>query len=81
MMACAVPDSCERMCEASADAWADCAAAQPLGWQSTPFHGPDDQREGCDTWVWEQRQLDADLGATCARRAGEFNQATCEQFD
>lgn len=80
LLGCAAePDPCLAMCDAAAGLYGSCLADWGVGWEAAGYVDEDDFLDGCETWAWELRILEAE-----AVRRDELDQAgavdgLCEQ--
>lgn len=86
LLACNAPPAvCESMCAAAAVVQADCLAQDGLGWEAAGYADEESFLGSCDTWVWEQLQLQRDAGygrseleAICDDRRATLEDGDCE---
>ncbi len=74
---CAPADACAEMCTAALDRFQTCIEADGRTWgDSVGYADPADYENGCDTFVWELRELgQAD---SCATRLAVFRGSEAE---
>lgn len=84
LLCCAQPDACDTLCAHARSAFEACLDAQGADWgASTGFTSADDFDDWCDTFVWEEQQLDAARGPgdpaapTCSERQAVIDDGDC----
>ena len=73
-----VPDPCVDMCVAAVPLAAECLEADGLDWSATQWGSPAGFLASCETWAWEQLQLERDARARRAVRGQGHTEAACE---
>ncbi len=80
-------DPCVPMCAQAAEVYASCLEEWDTDWAATGFQDADDFSAGCETWTWELRVLDEDVGGDgasvdrmCTTRRASLSTLTCDEW-